>query len=122
MTSLLVYGTLRPGGTAAVLVPGTLYDLGSFPGIKLEDGETESFVTCERITVDDATLRRLDQYEGYDPDRPDGSLYLRVPYGDDQIYVYNRDLSSQPVVQSGDWLEYVGDEEGYAASLLGSNV
>ena len=64
MHKLFVYGTLRPKSGVTVKVPGKLYDLGWFPGCKLiPDGDAE--FDCEILEVDDAGLRRADQYEGY---------------------------------------------------------
>lgn len=59
--------------------------------------------------ADDAVLVRLDAFEEYDPDDPDGSEYLRrrvrlaEPDLDAWVYVYNRDVAGRPRVESGDW-------------------
>lgn len=109
--TILVYGTLRPfTNTDIVKVPGRLYDLGWFPGIVLGNHENpeegESFVTCERITVDDERLKQLDAYEGYDPENPDNSLYLRKKIGEDWIYVYNHPVEGYELIESGDWQQH----------------
>lgn len=102
---VLVYGTLRPfTGENIVRVPGHLYDLGSFPGLKL-DNSSDTVVTCELIEVTDEELERLDMYEGYHPSDPDNSLYIRrkLDWGP-FIYEYNAGyLTAYDKVLSGDW-------------------
>lgn len=109
MNILYVYGTLRPGGEDTVRIPGKLYDLGWFPGLKLE-WESEDTVVCERIEVDD--WGAVDRYEGYNPDHSDTSLYIRRPYMDGYIYEYNQQFNPVKRVMSGDWLDYTKDEKG----------
>lgn len=125
---LYCYGTIRPGTGPTVLIPGVMYDLGWFPGVKvnwdavelLKSGfglpaEAPKFV-AERIEVDDERLKQLDSYEGYYPDDPNGSLYIRKPYLDGHIYEYNQQLSeSHQVVTSGDWLKHTNSSRGRAA-------
>lgn len=110
-----VYGTLRPGGSDVHMVPGTLFDLGYYPGIELGDENSQSFVACEKIEVSDVRLAQLDQYEGYRPSDPERSLYLRRPYLDGFIYVYNQSLDGRRVIKGGDWLKYRGEDRGSAA-------
>lgn len=106
MHKLYVYGTLRPNGNDLHKVPGVLYDLGWFPGIELGDESSESFVTCEVLEVSDNRLKELDHYEGYCEGDDSASLYLRVPYLDGFIYVYNQSLEGKKVISSGDWRAY----------------
>lgn len=103
---LYVYGTLRPGKHETVKIPGQLFDLGWFPGIKLE-GPGE--VVCEAIQVED--WGPIDRYEGYYPDCPQDSLYIRrplmVPHGiHGFIYEYNRPVDLTTRIESGDWITY----------------
>jgi gamma-glutamylcyclotransferase (GGCT)/AIG2-like uncharacterized protein YtfP len=101
---VLVYGTLRPFTNANIVrVPGHLYDLGSFPGVKL-DNSSETMVTCEAIEVTDEELERLDMYEGYRPSDPDNSLYIRrkLDWGP-FIYEYNGCVRDTDAIPSGDW-------------------
>lgn len=101
---VLVYGTLRPfTNTNIVRIPGHLYDLGSFPGLKL-DNSSGTMVTCEVIEATDEELERLDLYEGYRPSDPDNSLYIRrkLDWGP-FIYEYNGYVSEDTIVPSGDW-------------------
>ena len=96
---VLTYGTLRPfTNTNVVRVPGHLYDLGSFPGIKL-DNSSGTMVTCEVIEVTDEELERLDLYEGYRPSDPDNSLYIRrkLDWGP-FIYEYNYSVSQYDII------------------------
>lgn len=109
--TILTYGTLRPfTNTDVVKVPGKLYDLGWYPGIVLGNHENpdegDSFVTCERITVGDQRLIELDRYEGYDPQFPESSLYLRKKIGEDFIYVYNLSAEGHDLIESGDWQQH----------------
>jgi len=110
-----VYGTLRPGNTPVELVPGFLYDLGWYPGAALKAPGCNSFITCEVIEATDAELERLDYYEGYSKDDEANSLYLRVPYLDGWIYVYNHDLSNHRLIEGGDWLKHKDMDAGTAA-------
>lgn len=110
---LYVYGTLRPGKEKTVLIPGTLYDLGWFPGIKLGHGPDQ--VVCEPVEVDD--WGPIDRYEGFNESDPVNSLYIRqplvVPYGiDGFIYEYNRDVSPIKRIESGDWLDFIQQRRG----------
>lgn len=121
MNTVLVYGTLRPfKNEEIVMVPGKLYDLGWYPGIllggdcgdpELGPADGEGYVTCERIHVSEERLRQLDNYEGYDPEYPEQSLYLREKVGEDWIYTYNRSFRGRPVVESGDWEQYTKQKE-----------
>lgn len=113
---LYVYGTLRPGNTPTFLVPGILYDLGHFPGIKLAEGIEET-VVCEQIYV--TNLESVDRYEGYNPDRPQHSLYIRKPYLDGWIYEFNQKVSTDDKIVGGDWLKYKQTERGLAYERFG---
>lgn len=112
---LFVYGTLRPGGHETFGIPGQLFDLGRFPGIKL-GGEKK--VICERIPVDD--WGPLDRYEGFDADDPNNSLYIRRSYllltevgpFEGFIYEFNRDVPAEKLIESGDWLAHTKKERG----------
>jgi len=115
---IYVYGTLRPGGTDTVKVPGKLFNLGWFPGAMLLAPDAGSEFTAEIIEVDDAGRKRLDSYEGYDESSPATSLYLRVPYLEGEIYVYNNSLSDYPLVEGQDWLAAQKSKAGSAASMV----
>lgn len=115
---LYVYGTLRPGDTEPVKVPGVLYDIGWFPGIKLYgDEEDNSYVVCEKIEVKDWDA--VDRYEGCFPDDPASSLYIRRPYLDGFIYEFNHTVHDHKMIPSGDWLEYKQQRKGVAHERFG---
>jgi gamma-glutamylcyclotransferase (GGCT)/AIG2-like uncharacterized protein YtfP len=113
---LYVYGTLRPGKTPTFEVPGILYDLGHFPGIKLHP-EIDERVVCEQIYV--SNLASVDRYEGYNPDRPQHSLYIRKPYLDGWIYEFNQKVCADDKIVGGDWLKYKQHERGSANERFG---
>lgn len=116
--TIYVYGTLRPGQVANVVKGrGTMVNLGGFPGVVLDENGPE--FTAERIEVDEDTLERLDQYEGYRPSDPVHSLYVRKPFMDGEIYEFNRSGDNAEVVTSGDWLQFTGEPRGWAASKVG---
>jgi len=125
INKILVYGTLRVGNGAyfgfglnkstrhlgTVRVPGSMYHLGGFPGILL-DGDLDGFwADVLEVTDEDAVadvLYRLDGYEGYRPDSPDNSLYIRreieiEDHGMAYIYEINRDMSTRTRIEGGDW-------------------
>lgn len=116
MHKIYVYGTLRPGTGPIVDVPGTMYDLGWFPGIKWNDGLGNT-VKCEVIEADDQRLARLDHYEGYDEASPETSLYIREVFNDGYIYIYNRDVAGAKQVKEGDWLAFCGSSQGVNAHV-----
>lgn len=105
MHKIYVYGTLRPKTGVTVSVKGKLYDLGWYPGCKLLPDGDDTF-QCEVLEVDDAGLRRADQYEGYVEGHDDASLFVRRPMFDGWIYEYNGNVSEDRRVESGDWVEY----------------
>jgi gamma-glutamylcyclotransferase (GGCT)/AIG2-like uncharacterized protein YtfP len=116
---VFVYGTLRSGSAgamsvrfpsskfvAAAKVSGSLYDLGAYPGLLLN--ESSSLVTGEVYEVDDETLNKLDDFEA-------SSNYSRkrveISVGDEGrigwTYEPNPEFYSlQTLITSGDWLEY----------------
>ena len=87
---IFVYGTLLSGMPLSDAlaksdfighgkINGALYDLGHYPGLKNINGK--GIVYGELYAVDQSTLDKLDQIEGYFPNRPDHSLYLRQQVG-----------------------------------------
>lgn len=120
--NILVYGTLRPGcgayemfgldestvHVATVRIPGTMYDLGRFPGIKL-DGNPDGFVCDVLEVLDPDVISRLDRYEGYHEEYPNGSLYIRreitIDGFDDPVYIYeyNDHIGGRKLKEGGDW-------------------
>ena len=118
---VFVYGSLRRGGPggmearfpgaqfiADAKVNGSLYDLGDYPGLVLD--ESKSLVTGEVYEVDDELLSELDNFEasshycraqvevsvgGYSR-----SCWIYVPEGGPDFY------SERTLIISGDWTEY----------------
>jgi gamma-glutamylcyclotransferase (GGCT)/AIG2-like uncharacterized protein YtfP len=117
---VFVYGTLRRAGAGSMTirfptarfvadadVSGSLYDLGTYPGLQL--GETDALVTGEIYEIDDEVLTQLDDFEA-------SSNYLRkrveISVGPETkwCWVYEPDpeyYSLSTLITSGDWLEYV---------------
>ena len=87
-------------------VSGSLYDLGTYPGLLLDD--SNSLVIGEVYEVDDETLSKLDDLES-------SSHYWRkqvkISLGNQSrkcwIYAPNPEaFSRRTLITSGDWLEY----------------
>ena len=112
---LFAYGTLQPGfapeevaEVAAKLRPvgqgfvyGEIYELDGYPGV-VPDLKSKNRIrgTVLELPEDAAVLRQIDEYEGYDPDDPETSEFVRVRQavelsgGGTQecwIYRYNRE-------------------------------
>ncbi len=100
---------LRPVGTGYVY--GVLYDLGDYPGAVLDPASNQKISgTVFRLSEDEGILRQLDEYEGFDPDSPEQSLFLRTLHsvtldGGETlpcwIYIYNRKTETARVLVSG---------------------
>lgn len=114
---LFAYGTLQPGlapdAVAALaarlrtvsqgFVYGELYELDGFPGA-VPDAQSKNRIRglILELPEDAAVLSQLDEYEGYDPQHPESSEFIRVRQtvelsgGGTQecwIYRYNRELA-----------------------------
>jgi gamma-glutamylcyclotransferase (GGCT)/AIG2-like uncharacterized protein YtfP len=122
---LFTYGTLQPddapdeiASTLAQLRPvgkgfvhGVLYDLGDYPGAVLDPYSKRRISgTVFRLSRDANVLRKLDDYEEFDPSAPDKSLFIRkmqpVTLAAGRIlqcwvYEYNREPGTAPIVTSG---------------------
>jgi gamma-glutamylcyclotransferase (GGCT)/AIG2-like uncharacterized protein YtfP len=116
---VFVYGTLRGGGArpmsikfpdskfiAGAKVSGSLYDLGAYPGLLLN--ESNSLVIGEVYEVEDELLKRLDDFEA-------SSNYWRkeveISLGTRRkaCWIYEPDpefYSLRTLITSGDWIEY----------------
>lgn len=120
---VLVYGSLRAGQYAEhkmddceyiglVDVPGVMYSLGAFPGVKLGGDDTfvaELYYVPDNYVPD--IIAALDNYEGYYPKYPDASLYIRktVKINDVYAYIYevNREPSATSRIHGGDWCKKI---------------
>lgn len=120
---LFVYGTLRVGESndltkfedstpaGKTRINGLLYNLGWFPGVKLTEGASLSFLPGEPTVTGDVfeigsakLVDRLDSYESYP------SLYNRVQVDTEDgrtvwVYTYNYNVSEDQRLHSGDWCE-----------------
>ena len=116
---VFVYGSLRGGSArsmsirfpeskfiAEAKVNGCLYDLGSYPGLQLNN--SNSMVVGEVYEVDDELLEQLDEFEA-------STNYLRkqveITTGAQRrmCWTYEPDpefYSLCTLISSGDWLEY----------------
>ena len=125
MDFLFSYGTLLPQHSPQKIatvtaefrpyahgwVYGRLYDLGEYPGAVLDgDTKTKIFGTVFKIPGDLELLRRLDEYEGFNPKEPAASLFVRrrhfVTLSTGKrlrcwLYEYNGQPSRTRVVPSG---------------------
>ena len=118
---VFVYGTLRGGNArsmsirfpnskfiAAAKVSGSLYDLGAYPGLLLN--ESNSLVIGEVYEVDDELLNTLDEFEASSNYwRKQVEISLGAHSRTCWIYVPedNSEFNSfQTVITSGDWIEY----------------
>ena len=84
---IFVYGTLLPGLRLHEALQGAkridhgfiedaaMFDLGQYPGLVSGQGNVHG----EIFEVGEQTLKLLDRIEGYFPDHPDHSLFLRLP-------------------------------------------
>ena len=124
---LFAYGTLQPGlaltkiaRVAAKLRPvgegfvrGVLYDLGGYPGAVADPSAKGRIMgTVMELPEDESVLERLDRYEGFDPEAPVTSEYIREQQAVELkaggtvecwFYRYNRKLRDGDRVESGAW-------------------
>jgi gamma-glutamylcyclotransferase (GGCT)/AIG2-like uncharacterized protein YtfP len=117
--NLFVYGTLRPGNTETMYIPGRLYDLGWFPGLIL-DTPNPGLVAVELTSV--PSLAPFDLYEGYSPQNPESSLYIRQEVTilgiTGWIYVYNNKYDINKLIPCGDWLKHRGEVRGKNCHMI----
>jgi gamma-glutamylcyclotransferase (GGCT)/AIG2-like uncharacterized protein YtfP len=123
---IVFYGTLRarcaphvrlklPSALAYVgkcTLRGTLYDLGRYPGFVPGAGIVEGELYRIRSS---SLLRRLDEFEGFDPRDRDRSAFVReivrvgTPARDSAlpryawVYVYNHVTAGRPAVRGRAW-------------------
>lgn len=84
----------------------TLYDLGSFPGLK-KNGNTS--VRMEVYEVDTLQLKKIDTLEGFTPGEKHNHynrFIIDTPYGPAYSYEYNHDAKRSNIVKSGDWRDH----------------
>jgi gamma-glutamylcyclotransferase (GGCT)/AIG2-like uncharacterized protein YtfP len=133
---VFVYGTLRRGSARAMSVrfpdsifiaeakvSGSLYDLGAYPGLLLD--ESSSLVTGEVYEVDDELLNKLDDFEAssyYWRKQVEISLdthrrkcWIYVPEDSPELH------SPRTLITSGDWIEYAKTKTGWPGLTPGLN-
>lgn len=114
---LAVYGTLKAGCSNHALIVQAplvgydklcqicLYDIGPYPGARLE---ASSGIEVEVYDVTPTLLARLDLLEEYDPADPAHSLYTRelvaTRFGPAWVYLYQGDVYDKPSLRCGAWL------------------
>jgi pyruvate carboxylase len=124
------YGTLmtpfnRPGRqrvtpklsfTGRGRIRAALFDLGIYPAAVPSDDGSQVWGEVYEILDAPAVLDALDEIEGFRPNEPAHSLYLRKPIDvameDGRVlqawaYFYNAPLGRAPRIASGDYLEHL---------------
>ena len=124
---LFVYGSLRSTAAPQAQKPlmstlklvgpatttGKLYDLGRYPGAVFGGPATIVGEVFELPAEHTSVLATLDEYEGFLPNDPEGSLYLRVSVPvaltegrslECWSYAYNRDVTGRKPIESGDYV------------------
>ncbi len=92
---------------------GNLYNLGDYPGLKVKANKKQR-VSAELYRFSDQqVLHLLDDYEDYDPNNLQASLFRRElidiahPVVKAWVYIYNQPVLESDLVQSGDWQQYL---------------
>lgn len=138
---LFVYGTLRRGlapheylkSSARFLgkatIAGRLYDLGDFPGARPSDLPGEE-IEGELYELRDLSrqLRTLDEYEEFDPDHPEKSLFVRQRVdvrleSGKKLEAWTYFLPQEPAgarrIRNGDYLEFRKERRFFNRSSTG---
>jgi gamma-glutamylcyclotransferase (GGCT)/AIG2-like uncharacterized protein YtfP len=138
---IFAYGTLLPGmplisvlaGARRVgpaIVPGNLLDLGPYAGLVAGEGE----VTGELFDVDDRLRDSLDKVEGFRPEDPKGSLYVRRRVAarrfsdggpvDAEAYFFNQVTNAEKAIPCGDFRRFATERGGGPVWVIayGSNI
>lgn len=113
---LAVYGTLKRGFANSHWMQGaeflgtdilcsiTLYDLGPYPGARLEQSQG---IEVEVFRVSREILRKVDRLEEYNAAAPGAGEYdrqlLPTRFGDAWVYLYNNLPPATTVLRGGSW-------------------
>jgi gamma-glutamylcyclotransferase (GGCT)/AIG2-like uncharacterized protein YtfP len=139
--NLFVYGTLLAGMRlherlaeahclGPAIIRGKLLDLGAYAGLV----EGDSVVIGEIYEIDLPLLERLDHVEGFRPDDPAGSLYLRKDVRvrrfadgttvDAATYYFSRATGMEHQITCGDFRRYETEKNGGKVWVIayGSNL
>lgn len=123
MNKVAVYGSLLSGlgnhpvlssrrakllGTDKTASEYTMHSFGAYPAIT-EGGSTS--ITIEVYEVDDECLQACNRLEGFRGEDNPGNFYnrkvIKTRFGNAYIYYLNEVRSSSPVVEDGDWRNWV---------------
>lgn len=129
---LFVYGSLRSGFNhpaysyisnnfelvGSAKVKGKLYDLGEYPAAVPANDESYIIGELYRLKEEQEfswVIAQVDDYEGVNTEPGETALYRRditTVFVDNRavdawIYWYNRDVSGNPLIISGDVLQYI---------------
>jgi gamma-glutamylcyclotransferase (GGCT)/AIG2-like uncharacterized protein YtfP len=124
---LFAYGTLQPGlapksmahstsklrAVGPGFVRGVLYDLGRYPGAIADAGAAGRISgTVMELPDEGEVMRALDEYEGFDPQSPETSEFIRerqevaMANGGTLMcwfYRYNGPLGEAQIIVNGSW-------------------
>ena len=127
---VFVYGTLRRGGARAMpirfpnskfiadaKVSGSLYDLGAYPGLLLN--ESSSLVIGEVYEVDDEVLNKLDEFEA---SSKYGRKQVEISLGTHRRLCWTYEpnpesYSLRTLITSGDWIEYAKTKTDWSGQI-----
>ena len=96
-------------------ISAALFDLGIYPAA-IPDPSGRAWGEVYDVRDAPAVLAALDEIEGYTPEHPDRSLYVRsqvpvtLPDGTETaawVYFYNAPLGQAQRISSGDYLEHL---------------
>jgi pyruvate carboxylase len=107
--TLGISGRLRYVGPC--VCTGELFDLGDYPGLRLGAARVLGELYA---LLDPRLLEVLDEFEGFDAERPRESLYLRERVTliepaeiEAWIYIYNHAPLASTRIESGDWRDHI---------------
>jgi gamma-glutamylcyclotransferase (GGCT)/AIG2-like uncharacterized protein YtfP len=96
-------------------IPAALYDLGLFPAA-IPARDSRVWGEIYEIEDDPSVLAKLDEIEGFRPDEPESSLYIREEAAvtldsgavdTAWVYFYNAPLGQAERIESGDYFEHL---------------
>ena len=97
-------------------IRASLFDLGIYPAAVPSDDDSRVWGEVYEMLDEAAVLAALDEIEGFRPNEPVHSLYVRKPIAvtmsdgrdlDAWAYFYNAPLGQAPRIASGDYLEHL---------------
>ena len=79
-----------------------------FPGVIRGNGS----IVVDIFEVNNSSVESsLDSLEGWNPDFPEESMYLKEQLKDGTfIYIWNEDVYGIPKVENGDWVNYINSK------------